>query len=400
MIKFNFNGDTLWQKIYRDPDPLEDVIPFMVTAGVDGGFFITGFFQNNSNNPYSKCILIKTDLNGNELWRRKIGKATPNIQDGKAIVQDSATKKIIIVGYQDIGNANSWGGYDNVLILDSLGVMLNQLTYAGTGLGGVLFDLIQTKDKKMVAVGAAIYPQTVGGTNLEKSFIVKFDLNNPSSPIWRINDFDKLELNNALFCLVELPDDAVLVGGMIDTMQLNNLPTNCLTRLTKIDKNGTVTWNRYYDYKINDSAQDNNQNIKSLNRCADGSWIAGIECDNFPSPNPFFFVKYDSTGCDSSLEYCRMLNNVGIKENKLSCMNFNIFPNPTIGLLNISIDNAIEKTTLLLQITDLTGRNLKEFKINTEKQIIDLKDLTEGLYLITVTKNKEVVYQTRLIKQD
>lgn len=67
LLKFDLNGDSLWQKIYRDP--VEDVIPQIVTASVDGGFFMTGFFQNWNNNS-RPCLLIKTDINGNELWRK------------------------------------------------------------------------------------------------------------------------------------------------------------------------------------------------------------------------------------------------------------------------------------------------------------------------------------------
>jgi hypothetical protein len=47
-VKFDLNGDTIWQKFYRDTDPLEDVIPQMVTASADGGFYLTGFFQTGA----------------------------------------------------------------------------------------------------------------------------------------------------------------------------------------------------------------------------------------------------------------------------------------------------------------------------------------------------------------
>jgi hypothetical protein len=70
LLKFNLNGDTLWQKIYRSTDSLEDVIPQQVTASVDGGFLITGFFQNWGAHS-STLMIIKTDANGNELWRKK-----------------------------------------------------------------------------------------------------------------------------------------------------------------------------------------------------------------------------------------------------------------------------------------------------------------------------------------
>ena len=66
LVKFDLNGDTLWQRVFRDPDPQEDVIPQMVTASVDGGFLMTGFFQHWGNHT-QQGLLIKTDADGHEL---------------------------------------------------------------------------------------------------------------------------------------------------------------------------------------------------------------------------------------------------------------------------------------------------------------------------------------------
>ena len=398
LIKFNLNGDTLWQKTYRDTDPLEDVIPQMVTGSVDGGFLITGFFQNNSSNPYSKCMLIKTDANGNELWRKKIAKITPNTQDGKAIVQDTLSKKIAIVGYQYIGNANSWGNYESVLILDSLGTKLSQHNYAGYG--GVLVDLIQTRDKKLVAVGMAIYPQTIGGNNLTRSYVVKFDINAPANPIWMINNFDKLSLTNAFTCLVELKNKDVLVGGIFDTLEMNNIPTNCLTRLTKIDTLGNIKSNKYYSYNTT-PGDFNNQTLKALNLASDGAALAAIECQNFPSLNPFFFVKFDSTGCDSTLAYCQSQVVSGVYQTTLNDVRVEVFPNPVTDYLTVNIPVGIAtEDTWSLNIRDLTGRELKTMRLIDETNILDMNGLPGGIYLLVISKNGSPAYTMKLVKQE
>src|SRR5205085_579713 len=159
---------------------------------------ITGFFQNWIVHT-QQGLILKTDANGNELWRKKINKISPNVQDGKSIVQDSASKKIAIVGYQYINGTNN---YDNLLILDSLGT--------------------------------------------------------------------------------KITNGDLLIGGFMDTIQgvwnrPNNQPGNVFTRLTIVDKNGQIKWNRYYDYKVNSITQANGQGIHSINICQDGSWLAAIE---------------------------------------------------------------------------------------------------------------------------
>jgi len=396
LIKFNLNGDTLWQKIYRDTDPLEDVIPQMVTSSVDGGFLITGFFQNNSNTPYSKCLLIKTDANGNELWRKKIAKVTPNTQDGKAIVQDALSKKIVIVGYQYIGNASSWSSYDNVLVLDSLGLKLEQKTFAG--FGGVLVDLIQTQDDKFVAVGQKTYPNTLGGTNLIKSFALKFDIENIANPVWVLNGFDDLTLTNFFTCLSELPNGDIMIGGIIDTLQVLNIPNNCLTRLTKLSSNGTLLSNRYYNYNTT-PGDFNYQTLRSLEQTADGSWIAAIECINFPSPNPFFFVKFDSTGCDSTLAYCQSQVVSGVYQNTLNDVNVGVFPNPASDRFTVTINNSTSEKGMELHVFDLSGREIKRLTLANEKEVVDISDLCKGVYILRLTQNSKLVYTSKLIKQ-
>lgn len=46
LVRLNYNGDTIWTKKYRSNDPQEDVIPQMVAPSIDGGYLITGFFQD------------------------------------------------------------------------------------------------------------------------------------------------------------------------------------------------------------------------------------------------------------------------------------------------------------------------------------------------------------------
>src|SRR5688572_26259932 len=72
LIKFDTQGDTLWQKFYSDPN--QDLIPQALNMTVDKSILITGIFENTSNNT-RPCLLLKTDSLGNELWRKQINKA-------------------------------------------------------------------------------------------------------------------------------------------------------------------------------------------------------------------------------------------------------------------------------------------------------------------------------------
>lgn len=396
LIKFNMSGDTIWQKIYRDPDPFEDVVPQMVTGSVDGGFLITGFFQNNGSAPYSKCLLIKTDANGNELWRKKINKVAPNVHDGKAIVQDSLSKKIVIAGYQYIGNSSSWGNYDNIIILDSLGIKLSQLQYTNSN-GSVLFDLIQTRDKKFVAVGKIGQSQMIGAIETDKSFAVKFDLDNPGTPIWTLS-FDMYSQDHLFSCVNEFSNGDLLFSGHIDTMLRHNLNENLRIRLTRLDKDGNLLWNKYYDYSKANTNVPFYESIASTFIGSNNSILAAIHLFNFPSPNPFFFVKFDSTGCDSTLAYCQSQVASGVYQNALNDVSVEVFPNPASDRFTMKVNNNAAEKGIELHVFDLSGREIKRIPLANEKEVVDISDLSKGAYILRLTQNGQLIYTSKLVK--
>jgi hypothetical protein len=399
-IKFNMNGDTLWQKIYRDTVSV-DLIPQIVTSSVDGGFLITGFFQDWVNHT-QQGLILKTDAHGNELWRKKINKLLPNVQDGKAIVQDSASKKIAIVGYQYIGGSH----YDHLLVLDSLGNKLKQSHFCS--IGGLATDLIQTQDKKIVMVGWQYYAESIGGYNCSRSYAIKFDINDPLNPIpiWKIDGFDKLGVYNGFTCVTELKNGDLLIGGTIDTLQgvwngPNDQPGNQFTRLTIVDKDGHIKWNRYYDYKVSAVSESNGQGIHSINTCADGSWLAAIEGYNFPGVNPFLFVKYDGNGCDSSAAHCATLNLVGVKEVKSKDILISIYPNPTQNGVTVNYDSSVQGK-VKIELTDILGRLIYTSFIYEPvgNHHIPMNGLSSGMYLITISSGNESIYKVKIVKED
>jgi hypothetical protein len=391
LIKFDLNGDTLWQKIYRDS---MDVIPQMVTGSVDGGFLITGFFQD-WNGGGSPCMLIKTNAFGNELWRKKINKAGHNVSDGKAIIQDTATGKIVIAGYQYIGNPSSFSTKDHILITDSLGNKLIQRSYYGAN-DGLLIDLVQTTDKNVVAVGVAYKNQYWGSNQLQCSYILKININGiqTTPPLWSNTNFDSPEIDNSFYCIRELPNGDLLAGGHIDT--LSYVQDWFLIRMSRFSANGGHIRSWYYNYKANGPNESNSQVLKSFNLTSDGGWVAGIGQVNFPNPNPLFYVKYDSTGCDSTEVYC--LNPVGLQELKVESSKFKVYPNPSSGIFEIASESKLSGTVL---VYDLFGRLIisKEVK-ETQKIQVSLEGFGNGIYLVELRQEElGIIFKEKLIKQ-
>ncbi|WP_317899590.1 T9SS type A sorting domain-containing protein [Aurantibacillus circumpalustris] len=392
LLKLDTIGNIVWQRFYRDSGM--DVVPNILTGSTDSGFLLTGFFQSQTTTP---TLLIKTDANGNELWRKIINKALPNVSDGRAILQDSASKKIIIAGNQYIGNQNSAATYNSLIILDSLGTTLSHINFNATG---GLMDLIQTRDKKFVVTGAT--RSSDGFNNYYTSYARKFDVNQPNTPLWTIYGFDKVSQLNWFSSVMEFSNGDLLLAGSTDSLlEIDNRHNN-LSRFVRINHTtGKVIWKKYYDYAANDSI-NNNILITCVNPTSDGGWITSLRKTD-PGNNPMFYVKYDSTGCDTTTAYC--LNLTGLNKINKENESITVYPNPTNGLLNLNfpIDfSSIKKISI--RILNIAGAELinktittSDFKESTFK--LDLETFENGIYFLEVFNDGKHITTRKIIKE-
>ncbi len=390
LLKIDLNGDTLWQRKYIDAT--DGCIPQMVTSSVDGGFLMTGFFEGINRTT----LLIKTDANGNELWRKKIGKFIPNVSDGQSIVQDSLTKKIVITGYQRIIN---FGETDNVLITDSLGnnpIRSNFLT----SIGGIAKDLIQLSTKEFIVVGIEDFPQSIGGNNLTKAYIAKFNLWSPNLLIWKVN-FGRTLIYNGFGSVRETANGDISVIGWYDTLLVNNKAPNLLINKLIFNQNGLIKKQRYYDYKTNSDSLDNYISANSFELSSDGGSIVSLIRQNSPNPNPFMFVKYDANGCDSSTAHCATLNLVGENALKIDSEVLKIYPNPADEMINVECKMLNEDSQI--KIINIIGEAIYDKKLSIQDSSdnvgINIQHLKSGIYFLQVWDKGNLIATKKIIKE-
>jgi len=390
LIKFNFNGDTLWQKIYRDSDTLENVIPVAITKSLDGGFLLTGWFQNGSAGG-QQCLVIKTDVNGNELWRKKINKSVPDVQAGFALVQDSASKKIIIVGYQYIGSASNAGTYSNILILDSLGNKLIQTTFNNYD-GGPFSEIIQLKDKNFMTGGGINANNDLGGSRRLNTVVVKFDIN--ANIIWK-KTYDTLSLYNQASALSERSNGDIIMAGILDTLQNYNQQPVVKVKVFRIDKDGKVKWRRNIG-----SAHDLStcQGIASMRPTRDGGYILAAGFPYLPDPKPYSIIKIDSTACDTLESVCQIMETLGIENfYKKTGWGFEVFPNPAKDLVNFKIDAPQDKK-FVVKMNEISGRQVDEINVDSQTDVgLNILDYKPGIYFVSIYYQGKSVETKKLV---
>lgn len=85
---------------------------------------------------------------------------------------------------------------------------------------------------------------------------------------------------------------------------------------------------------------------------------------------------------------------LGITESKNSS-SINIFPNPTSGIINLNMDSYTSE--YLVKILNSTGQVMIEKKLNAENEIIDLIDLSPGIYFVHVINQNDLFIGSRKV---
>ena len=77
--------------------------------------------------------------------------------------------------------------------------------------------------------------------------------------------------------------------------------------------------------------------------------------------------------------------------------NIEVFPNPTSNKLQIRLSGISGKT--LIELFDMTGKQVSTTRIAANNAVIDLSKLAKGLYLIRITNQEAIIHQSKIIKQ-
>lgn len=82
------------------------------------------------------------------------------------------------------------------------------------------------------------------------------------------------------------------------------------------------------------------------------------------------------------------------EENDMDASSWQVFPNPTKGTLNVSLDDGFSKEALV-QLFDNTGRMVRVNKERGTHHVFDVKELPSGVYLVRITAGR--LTQTRRV---
>lgn len=77
---------------------------------------------------------------------------------------------------------------------------------------------------------------------------------------------------------------------------------------------------------------------------------------------------------------------------------FRVHPNPTKGVLNISLNKPQIENGYLLFLMDVFGTTVYQNQFNSNKYQIDLSNYPKGIYLLKISNENET-YVKKILKQ-
>ncbi|WP_300565025.1 T9SS type A sorting domain-containing protein [Flavobacterium sp.] len=418
IIKYDVNGNRVWVKqsnasLYSDGQKIfVDANGYIYITGVFGGTLgspLTFDSQTviNSVQGYQDVYLFKFDSNGAAVWGKSIAGTT--------------TKNVKSVGADNNGNVYLIGDFLSPTITVGSFTLTNSVSNSSTGdiyiaryntsgnvvwarsFGGVQYDYgrdLKVDNNGNVHATGGFSGATInfngtilnGNNSCANTFVLDFDTN--FNILWG-RSFPNNYNNNGFSVDVDTNGSTYVVGDFYSTLNIDSFS------LTNVGTNG---WGDIYVTKF-----DTLGNVLEVNT-AGGNYIediSRIRVDN--SGNAYLTGRYysptlqfgshlltnSSTFNYSDIYIAKLVfNNLSIGEqdskNKIS-----IYPNPIIT--NSTIEFETEQINSILEILDLTGKEVKTFKFSGKKLILEKAEINRGTYLVRITNDENEIFVKKII---
>ena len=382
---FDSNLDSLWSKSYLNDTVYLEVIGINKTK--DKGFLIVGKTsrKENGNLTYENttdAFMLKIDSLGEQEWYRTFGRnLSSHDQDEFDKVVQTPDGGYLCAGYTKSWQNHITSIYDKgdwwLVKTDSLGIEQWSRQYGHPDFSdGRPFGLLMSSDTSYYIIGANTLYQ-INENDVTNSHILKLDKN--FNEVYQKN-FGGISRKNCFFSIIENNEnDLVLTGYFQDAYEIYNERAT----MYKLTVDGDSIWKRQY---VSTDTTDCINYAYSLAQTQDNGYIfTGIAYDYGNSPaQQIWLVKTDEYGCDGT-NWWTCATNIGVNE-YVRNPNFELYPNPATNDIQLTISNVQLGESVEIQIYDLTGKLVKQFKIQNSELKIQISDLKKGVYIVRVGK--------------
>ncbi len=200
---------------------------FAVIQTRDGGIVTAGFSSSFSGNNIDDIYLLKTDMQGNQIWSRTYG---GGLQEIATDIKQTSDGGFIVSGYKQISNVND----PFLMKTDSAGNVIWERTYDyGLGMDDRAHAVCQTADGGYIFAGQT---RIVDQFPHYEMYLVRTDP--AGNPLWmRIYGYTPGTGNDVGLTVIQLSDGGFVAGGFTQS----SIWSSYVQRLTPA---GDVMWTK------------------------------------------------------------------------------------------------------------------------------------------------------------
>lgn len=423
LIKTNESGDTLWTKTIGGAD---NDVGYDIKQTSDSGFIIVG--ETFSYGVGGDIIMIKLDKGGNTIWAKSIGGVN---YDRAESVQQTSDKGYIVLGRTESYGA---GGSDLFLVkTDSMGSLSWAKTYGGPGYYDFGHSVQQTNDGGYIAAGST----SLGLGGWIDAYIVRTD--EYGDTLWT-RTYGGSGEDDAKSVLQTSDGGFAFIGY---TSSFGHGYEDVY--MVRMDSKGDTLWTKTYGGNSGDIG-------RSFQQTSDSGFIITGDSYSFTptNSNSLYLIKTDKmgeSGCNeqatntsyfwadgtivnsvypsvisasviskstaSNLGTAGILNkicsssSIEIKEilTREKMLRIDAYPNPFNDFINVKLidganslgDKSLKTVSFEVKLTDVFGREVKSYKLNSPEFSIYRNNLPAGVYFISITDEIRIIAFEKII---
>jgi hypothetical protein len=424
ILKMDASGNFVWARQFGGN---KDDLGFSITMDLSGNIYATGDFSGTADfNPgtgifnlksagLQDVFIAKLDTSGNFVWAKNSGGL--NDDHGNAIEVDGAGNSYSIGYFQDTADFNPGTGVDNLVHTNSQGVFISKLDASGNYIWAKNFGGVNFNDGFSIALSGSGNIYTTGyfqdtadfdpgagianliSTGDQDIFILKLDTS--GNFVWAKNVGSK-SVDIGFFLDIDEDENSYITGiiqGITDFdpgvgMYKLKLTGNRNLFILKLNVSGNFVWAKTLEISSGIAegyalALDKAENLYCTGHftgTADFDTDSGIFNLNAIGLDDIFIYKMNKNASPTS----------DIKDNPFT-NTVTIYPNPTNGLFNILLSNPTDK--ILIEVYNTLGALIYKHASSYKNYTIDLSNHTNGLYIVKVMKDNNIIATQKIIKQ-
>lgn len=385
LMRFDAGGDTLWTRVFGDPNGNRFWIGFQVKRAPNGDFLVVGI--TDQNGPFNAFVL-RTDSSGNELWRQ-IQVYDSGIEGGLGAIVVANDGDLFTSGTMTLSESNSdhW-----VQRLSTDGIAQWQVGWGGAWREGST-HISGLGDGHLLVSGGTGYAANL---TEQRPYLAKLD-SADGSIIWE-NEYGPVAYSTQFFPAKERPNGDLIACGVSYS---GGDQQGLLLRTTS---EGDSLWMRSYFYQ-DTLMQDGTGRFYDVLPTEDGGFIAAgaaYHSATLGYPEGYsqdtWVVKVDSMGC--IVPGCDGTGVTEIITNLKDALT--VFPNPAHGQVSLrsELPASLRSASLALSIVGTEGRVVRRETWPLARDatlVLDIRDLSPGLYTLHLTDGTTWITGTKLV---